>query len=304
MLHHSLRQLTVFPRRPCFAFAVAAIFLVFPLAAQAQSGGGVDPTGTGGIHRIQGRIYFRSGRRSDLRLPVRLESYNSGQLSALSDANGTFAFRGLIPGSYTIVLEGGGQYETVRETVYIDSEGVRSRGAIRVPSVPRLYTVQISLELKRKSGIRFGVVNATLAGVPPAARDLYEKALEDSLVGDSKKAVERLKGALSLHSEFPLALNELGVQYLQLGQAESAAETLSRAIKLAPEDFLPRLNYGIALLNLPRTADAEVQLRASISLNSSISTAHMYLGIALAIQRKLEAAEKELTTAIKSGSRE
>ena len=109
----------------CFAaLGGAALFLLCPSSVWAQSGGGVDSTGTGGIHSIQGRIYFPSGRRSDMRVMVKLQSYNSGELSVLSDANGGFTFKGLIPGSYTVVVDGGNDYETVRDSVYVETDGM------------------------------------------------------------------------------------------------------------------------------------------------------------------------------------
>jgi Flp pilus assembly protein TadD len=284
------------------AFCLALIWFGVP-SVHAQ-GGGVDSTGTGGVHTIRGRIYFPSGRRSDNRVMVKLESYNSGELKVMSDSNGSFAFRGLNPGSYTVVVDGGDDYESVRESVYVDTDGNPSVAGVRLPPVPRLYTVDISLRPKRSSSTKPGVLNAALANVPAAARDLYQKALIDSQTGDIKKAVEELSSALSLYPEFSLALNELGVQYLRLGAPDKAAQVLSRAIKLAAQDFQPRLNYGIALLNLRRFNEAETQLRTAIGFNDSIPTAHMYLGIVLAILRKLEEGEKELKTAIASRSSE
>ena len=282
---------------------LALLWLCVP-AALGQAGGGIDAIGTGGNHTIRGRIYFPSGRRSDMRVMVKLESYNSGELSVLSDSNGTFAFRGLIPGSYTVVVDGGDDYETVKENVYIDTDGNTSRTALRLPPTSRLYTLDISLRPKRSTLVKAGVLNATLANVPPAARDLYQKALNAAQTGDTKKAIEELQNALAIYPEFPLALNELGVQYLRTNQPDKAAVVLSKAVKLAAQDFQPRLNYGIALLNLRRFAEAENQLRSAVGLNDSVPTAHMYLGIVLAIQRKLEEGEKELKIAIASGSSE
>jgi Tfp pilus assembly protein PilF len=285
-------------------FCCLALLWLWVPSVQAQAGGGIDATGTGGIHTIKGRIYFPSGRRSDTRVMVKLESYNSSELAVMSDSNGTFVFRGLIPGSYTVVIAGGDDYESVREPVYIDSDGNASRTAIRVPPVPRLYTVDISLRPKPNSSVKPGILNVALANTPPAARDLYQKALNDSQAGDSKKAIEELQNALSIYPEFPLALNELGVQYLRLRQPDKAADVLSKAVKLAAQDFQPRLNYGFALMNLRRFAEAEAQLRTAIGLNNAAPTAHMYLGIVLAIQRKLEEGEKELKIAIASRSSE
>jgi Tfp pilus assembly protein PilF len=116
--------------------------------------------------------------------------------------------------------------------------------------------------------------------------------------------VQQLKAALAAFPEFPLALNELGVQYLKLGQPEKAAEVLKLAVKLTPDEFQPKLHYGIALLNQRKFVEAEEQLRSSITKNSSAPTAHMYLGITLAMQRKLDEGKKELDIALRSNSNE
>ena len=283
------------------ALGCATLFLLGPSSIWAQSGGGVDSMGTGGIHSIQGRIYFPSGRRSDMRVMVKLQSYNSGELSVLSDANGGFAFKGLIPGSYTVVVDGGNDYETVRDSVYVETDGNTSRtGGIRLPPTPRIYTVQISLQPKRIDPLKTGVVSAALASVPDAAREWYEKAREAAQAGNSKQAIDDLNAALVIYPEFPLALNEIGVQYLRVGQADKAAAALGKAVKLAPEEFQPRLNYGIALLNQKRFAEAEDQLKVALAKNNSAPMAHMYLGIVLVNEHKLDGAQQELETAVRS----
>ena len=285
------------------AFTIVLLSLVVP-DAFAQSGGGVDQTGTGGRHTIQGRIYFPSGRRNDVRIKVRLENFNSGELSVLSDPNGSFIFRGLEPGSYTVVVDAGEPYEIARESIYIDTDGSNARRGITLPPVARLYTVQISLQLKKEGAAKAAVVNAALAALPDNARELYRKAVDSIQSGNSTKAIEELKAAIASYPQFPLALNELGVQYLKLGQLDKAADALKEAVRLVPEDFLPRLNYGIVLLNQRKFPEAEEQLRVATSKNSNAATAHMYFGIVLAVQRKLDEGQKELELAIGSNSPE
>jgi Tfp pilus assembly protein PilF len=285
---------------------LSALFVLVILAstAAAQSGGGIDQTGTGGRHTIQGRIYYPSGRRSDSRLKVKLQNYNSGDLSVFSDPNGSFIFRGLEPGSYTVIVDAGEDYELAHEIVYIDTDGSNPRRGIVLPPVSRIYTVQIALQLKHGVSAKTGIVSAVLAAVPDGPRDLYMKAIASEQAGDNQKAIEQLKGSLALFPQFPLALNELGVCYLKVGEIDKAAESLKSAVKLAPEDFYPRLNYGFTLLNLRRLPEAEEQLRAAVAKNTAAPTAHMYLGITLAIQRKLDEGQKELQAAINSNSTE
>lgn len=285
--------------------AVVAGVFAFSWNSHCRAQGATDSTGTGGRHTIQGRIFFPSGRRADAPgLLIKLESVMNAPLTIFTDSSGAFAFKNLIPGSYTIVIEGTEDYESMREPVYIDDPGSSSvRGRSVASSSPRTLTVPIYLMPKnRGSNTKVGVVNAVLAAAPKPAADLYRAALESSRAGDHKKAVEQLKSAISLHPEFSLALNELGVQYLFLGQPDNAAAALAQCVKLSPDDTTPRLNYGIALLNQNKFAASEEQLRIVVGKNDSLATAHMYLGIALARQRKLDEAEKELLIAISRNS--
>ena len=170
---------------------------------------------------------------------------------------------------------------------------------MRMPSAPRTVMVPVYLQLKSsKSGTRPGVISAALASVPKPAADLYVRALEAARAENNAKAIEHLKGAISLHPQFGLALNELGVQYLKLNQVDKAIEALHQAVKLAPDALPYRLNYGIALLQKRKFAESEAELRQVLQKNDAAATAHLYLGINLIHQRNYVEAEKELLRAI------
>lgn len=297
-------------RRSHFPHITFAVLLVFIPLLLAHAQGGIDRNGTGGIHRIQGRIYFPSGRRSDASaVKVTLDSTSSERITLIADSNGTFAFHALAPGSYNVTVEAGEDYEIARESVTIEGIGIRSRSLsaadLARTNVPRLFTVQVNLRLKRgsssSSGSRPGVLNASLAAVPKPAVELYEKALDSVRAGDRKKAVEQLRAAISYYPEFTLALNELGVQYLKLGQPDNAAEAFRTVLKTKPDDFMARLNYGIALREKKQSAEAEAQLREAVKKNDSSWAAHMYLGVTLIDLRRFEEAEKELLRALTLG---
>jgi tetratricopeptide (TPR) repeat protein len=275
--------------------------LLLPGASARAQGGGVDPTGTGGRHSILGRIVFPSGQRADLRLKVRLES-SGGDLSVLSDMNGNFSFQALRPGNYTVIIEGGEFYETVRESVFIESAAMSSRRMPGTIPVSRPFNVLCYLRPRAQSNkAKPGIVNAALAGIPKSAVDLYLQALESAANGDSDKAIAELKQALALHPGFGLALNQLGVLYLKRGQVDKAGEALHSAVGLSPGDYEPRLNYGIVLLNQRKFAEAEQQLREAQKKNDAAFTPHLYLGIALINLKAYPDAETELRKAITLG---
>ncbi len=289
--------------RACRYFLQALFLIILFLLPQtpARAQGGMDPTGTGGVNKIQGRIYFPSGRRSDaISVKVTLESSSSERLSVLADTNGSFTFGSMAPGSYLVTVEAGEDYETARESVVIETLNVRSRSVSAADqarmNIPRTFNVMVNLRPKKgtASEARGQVLNAALASVPKPAVELYEKALESAQARDTKKAIEQLRAAISYYPEFALALNELGVQYMRLGDYEKAKESFRSALRLRPDDFMPRLNYGVVLLETKQTADAEAHLRQAVVKNDTSWAAHMYLGIALIGLRNYDGAESEL----------
>ena len=286
--------------------ALFALFLLAPLAAPAPAAaqvGGTDNSGTGGMHTIQGRLFGPSGRRSELRLKVRLESSGAGELYVFSDVNGTFRFTGLRPGSYTIVVEGGDEFETAREQVSLEPSTISTpRGVVGTPFA-RPITLQVYLRPKRGASNQAqpGVLNAALAGVPKPAAELYHKGAEAARKNENERAVEFLRQAVEAYPNFPLALSEMGVIYLKLKRPEKAAEALAASLKLAPEDHGTTLAYGRALLDLKRPSEAEEQFRKALKKNPSSPWARFYLGMILLGRRELEGAERELKAAGSDG---
>lgn len=281
---------------------LGSLLLSLVVITQAQAGGGVDTTGTGGRNTLTGRLVFPSGQRADTRLKIKLESNGHGDLSVLADGNGNFTFRALQGGSYTVVIEGGDFFETVRESVYLDPPVVDPRTNTAVGPLSRPYTVQIYLRSKQDGAqAKAGVLNAALASVPKAAVDLYEKGVQAGGRGETDTAIDDLKRAIELHPNFGLALNELGVQYLRKGQLDKASEVLTKVLQLTPEAAEPSLNYGIVLLQQKKFPEAEKQLRDAVKKNEHTYTAHLYFGITLIYVKNYVEAETELRKAITIG---
>lgn len=280
----------------------ASLFLLACCFVAQGQGGGVDTAGTGGRHSIQGRILAPSGQRADLRLKVRLESSGFGDLSVLSDMNGNFSFQSLRPGNYTVVIEGGDFYETVRESVFIEPASVTGRRVGGSFPISRPFTIQVYLRPKPQStSAKPGVLNAALATVPSAAVEYYNRALESARQGNNEKAIEQLKQAVALYPGFGLAFNELGVQYLKRGQVDKAADALAVAVRLSPDAYEPSLNYGIALLNQTKFTQAEQHLRAALKKNDTAFAPHLYLGMTLVNLKSYQEAEMELQRAVALG---
>ncbi|HYE16573.1 MAG TPA: tetratricopeptide repeat protein [Pyrinomonadaceae bacterium] len=305
MLLRKARALT----RAFWPYLSAPLLALLASAAAATTApaqvGGIDPSGTGGRHSVQGRLMSPAGTRTDLRLKVRLESTGFGDLWVYSDANGYFKFQSLKAGTYTIIIEGGDYFETHRENVFIEPGNVSSRrGTAGVP-ISRPITLQIYLRPKRDEALanlaRPGVINAALASVPKPAADLYQKALAAERRGDNSKAIEHLKATVQLHPDFPLALSKLGVLYLVEKQPEKAADSLRSALKLMPDDYVTLLSYGRALFDRAQFAEAEEQFRKAARKNNASPSAHFYIGLIMLKRRDLDGAEQQLRKAVELG---
>src|SRR5262245_12627391 len=197
--------LTPFKRRVGFCGAcVMLITGICSLMANGQARRGIDidanNVGTGGTATITGRIYYPGGRPFDQRVAVRLQSLSGEQIS-FSNENGAFTFARLGPGSYTVQLDAGKEYETARETVQILGQRRSSIGSGEI--VP----IYINLKLKVTPVEKAGTVDASLAGVPEAALKLYKEAKALGESGERVKAIELLDKAIEKYREFMLAYN-------------------------------------------------------------------------------------------------
>ena len=83
---------------------LVGLSVISVLCSAAYSQTRVNSTGTGGLHTIQGQIYAPNGRTLDTPVTVRLQSFSYSELTLITDHNGSFAFKRLAPGNYTVVV--------------------------------------------------------------------------------------------------------------------------------------------------------------------------------------------------------
>jgi tetratricopeptide (TPR) repeat protein len=275
-------------RLKCPLVFSALVILITGFDAFAQT----DPNAR--KNTIQGDIITPNGQRLDHPVLVWLSS-SRGETSTTSNGNGSFFFRQLGGGRFTVRIDAGDVYEPATEEVNIADSG--SSG--NMSRVGQIYSVQIHLRLKSNKPITKGVISAN--DPPKAAVDLFNKALESVKDGNRDKAIEQLKAALAIHPTFTAALNGLGVQYLKLGKYEAASEAFSKGLKLTPESFILHLNSGISLFSLNRHAEAETQFAAALTKNEASGTAHLYRARALIALNRLDDAAIDLKRAIEIG---
>lgn len=254
----------------------------------------VNSIGNGGIHTIQGRIYLPNGRTVDRPLKVKLESLAFATDTVYSDHNGFFAFRSLVPGNYTVVVDAGEAFAPAREAILIE-------GALQTPvgstSSPKTMTVPIHLQIAQSVRLRNEVIDSKLADVPKAALEHFRRAVELSSSSKSDEAIREFREALSYFPSFTPCYVEMGKTYLKINKLDEAINSLQTALKYEPNDFDARLNLGIALLNGRRFDDAEKELVTAAYINRSAVTPHYYIGVMYIEKKDLDIAQKALETA-------
>ncbi len=264
--------------------------------AQIQTTGpGSADAGLGGNNTIVGSVLGPSGQRMERRVRVKLSTMTRGDVTSMTDENGNFAFRGVIGGNYTVVIDSEKEYEPILQQVDI----IQLRG-----SPPQTYMVNIRLVSKGQREPKPGVVNSEFASVPRRALDFYKKGSELAKAGDHKGAIEQLRLSTREFPDFMLAFNEIGVEYLRLNECEKAEESFRAALKIEPQAFLPLMNRGIALVLLNRFGEAEPVLRNVLKIKEQSAVGHYYLGRAVANLGRFDEAEKELVTSVTLGGDE
>jgi Tfp pilus assembly protein PilF/predicted RNA-binding protein with TRAM domain len=279
------------------------VVLVFLTVSYGQRASETN-AGMVGNEQIEGRVFFPPGAKSTARPVVKLQSLSSPEVTGVTDRDGMFRFTHLRPDQYTVVVEGGEEYERAIETVAIGNSGaVPAQGDPGQYAIPLVYQVQIHLKPKRPNTAgQPATANAVFANVPAPAQELFQQALESVRAGNHAKAIDQLKSVISQAPRFGLAYNELAVQYLKTGRETQAVETLKEGLGISPEDFTLRLNYGIALLNQKKFAAAETELRLAIQkTNADSPVSRFYLAMALIEQKKFDEAQPEFESAIKTG---
>jgi len=267
--------------------------LTIEAAAQFVPGEATD-SGLGGNNNLVGTVYTPSGRLTR-RITIRLTTMTRGDRVASTDDNGNFSFRGLVSGSYTLVIDKEKEFEPFTQAV----EVIQLRG-----SPPQTYTLSVRLTPKSTVPPKASVIDAAIASLPERGKTLFLRSQELAKADDHAGAIDQL---LILTGEFPNFMpgfNELGVQYLRLGQLDKAAAAFTQAIKLEPEAFQPKLNRGMALVTMKRYSDAEPVLLAAKKLDDQSGAVHYFLGTAQANLGKFDVAEKELTRAVSMGGNE
>jgi tetratricopeptide (TPR) repeat protein len=227
----------------------------------------------------------------DTPVEVELQSIsNFATLKVQTDRDGSYSFRNLGPGNYTVIVKGTDQFEEIHEYTTIDTE---AQGQfVRIVPVPKVQTVPIYLQFKRGVTLRNEVINAKWSTIPKSTLEHFKRGVELAQENKIPEAEAELRKAVELSPTFAPAHTELGKLALEAGKLDASVTASQTAIRYDPSDFDAHLNLGIAYLNLKKYDLAEPELVTAAYLNRSAVTPHYYLGVMYVVKNDLDIAQK------------
>ena len=288
---------------PCLVSLLCFLSVAGVVTAPAQRGPAAP-----GSRAIYGKVVTDTPHPPDQPIEVVLEGPSSQRIdTAIVDGGGNFRFMNVPAGSLVYVVVDVDGFERFREAV---DTSVWFGSDINIFLRSRTDTVVLD-----PTPVDLVVDLAQLqAEVPEAARQDYERALEDVRRGKHLDASERLERVVALAPEYYEAQNSLGVQYMELGRFRDAEAALGRAAAINPSGATALINLGSLYLregdgHADRGSTDEARacferaldtLQRAIRLNPLSALATYFLGTALYKTGAYQAAEAALLRAIEA----
>ena len=218
-------------------FLLPLLLVVTPLATTAPA--------SDAAFELSGRIEPR-GRAS-----VTLFGASSPfSASSLTETDGSFTFRKLDPGAYTLAVFYPDRGEA-RRTVQVGPGTADSR-----------HRVVLKLEFQDSDFVyadamkRRHAISARQLAIPDKAQREYEDAHKSLSRRDVESAVRSLEQAVELAPQFSAAWNELGTIAYQTQKYQRAEQCFRQALLEDPQSYEPLVNLGGVLVTLRRTDES------------------------------------------------
>lgn len=216
-----------------------------------------------------------------------------------TNGSGRYEFSGMSDGRFTIRVNAVGTYyedgEQSVELINITRQDSTGR-----PRTTAYENAQVDVYLKLRKGVTPANAVIFAQDVPPAAKKLYEQALDDLNNKRNAEALRELKAAIEIFPKYYAALERLGTEYVKLERPEAfqaAAIIFKNAVDVNPRGF--RSWYGLAYSRYSQGVfpEAVTAVQKAIELNGSSPDAVFLLGVLMKNSRSYDEAEKQLLKA-------
>lgn len=247
------------------------------------------------VYEVEGTIYGPDSKVM-VNATVTLQNHAGAQIDQdITKNDGRYRFAGVVAGTYYISVKAAepGLQQILHKIELINTGR----------SVTNFSKERFDFSLNRTAASeRPSVVGTVFAqAVPPDAEKEYLSAVTSISKGEREAAVIKLKKAVQLFPTYFLALQQLGLVYIDIEKDQQAIEPLKKSLEVNPRGAQSHLGLGMAYVNLQRPKEAIKELNEALALDRREFRTHLYLGMALMDTGKLDEAEKSLKEAYSLG---
>lgn len=189
----------------------------------------------------------------------------------------------------------------------IDMAKLTNPPATKIDDLPKKDPVEIKTEPGKTEpktpASSHAVETSAIPNLPDDVKPLAEQAkaaFDREKYPDAERLYDK---ALQLVPNNLYLLSNRGVVQFRAGKLKQAEDSFRKALAIAPEDSFSLCTLGIVYYSQEKYDDAVNALTKSLAINSKNATAHNYLGITAGQKGWMEAAQKELETALQLDAR-
>ena len=264
--------------------AVTFCFLLGTRSASAQT-----------VYEVEGTVYGPDSK-TIANVTVTLQNHAGAQIDQdITKNDGRYRFAGVIAGTYYISVKAAepGLQQLLQKIELINTGR----------SVTNYSKERFDFSLNRTAAAeRSPVVGTVFAQVvPPDAEKEYLSAVTYISKGEREAAVVKLNRAIQLFPTYFLALQQLGLVYIDTEKDQQAIGPLEKSLEVNPRSAQSHLGLGMAYVNLDRPKEAIKELNEALALDRREFRSYLYLGMALINTGKLDEAEKSFKEAYSIG---
>lgn len=245
------------------------------------------------IYDVEGAVYGPDSKGM-ANVVMTLETQMGVQVDQdITKSDGRYRFAGVVAGVYYIsVKPADAAFQQQRQRIELINSAVDVNNFSK-------ERVDFSLKAAVNPSPVIGTVFAQ--AIPPDAEKEYLSAINSISKGDRDAGIARLKKAIQVFPTYFLALQQLGLLYVENEKDQQAIDPLMKALRVNPKSAQSHLGLGMAHVNLDHLEEAVSQLSMALELDPRLFRAHLYLGMALITMGKLDEAEKSLKAAYSIG---
>jgi tetratricopeptide (TPR) repeat protein len=220
---------------------------------------------------IRGKVRTGNGNAVNNAI-VELRVNGSGMIDQTVTRNdGDFAFNGLAPGEYEIVVTSSGFEPAVQREHFMGTDRMNS-----------MEILQVEVILKPLPEPALAAPGTYFAqDVPKAARASYDKAVVKLREGKSEEGIALLREAAANFDEYFDARIALARELFRSGKDNEALEELERARQINDRQDIVYHLFGMVMLKQQKFKLAQRAFHEATSLNANNAISHFYRGFAL-----------------------